>query len=230
MQTLGSLLRLAIMLLVLVAAPLAAVLGKPSLRRKTVELVDRAIAGVSASAAQDSGDASDPIPPFGGDPVESSAPQIIVSDPVLPRSRLGAPEGARGGTVQRSAAASGDLPPPQGIASQIPDPSEYESGSGTEPAPPSSATVPSANLVALTPQGAAPQIDDLLLRLQRQGASYYRLEEWAGPPRKYRFVCRYREGGGEQVIESVQPDQLAAVSDVVRRFESRHRVAALPTE
>lgn len=230
MRTLGTLLRLAIMLLVLVAAPLAAVLGKPSLRKKTVEMVDRALAGLSE-----------------GTPTHAAEPKVPTQDLDAQMLILEPPHGE-----QRLAAAANDLvapktgpapreggaiPKPRGVASRFTaSPSDRDQRAVSTPlsnlvGPPAASAPAAAQEYGTSDVATAasePTIEQLLMRIQRLGASYYRLEEWAGPPRVYRFVCRHGGAGGEQTVESVKPDQLSAVADVLRQLEDGDRVALAP--
>lgn len=225
MRTLGSLLRLAIMLSVLVAAPIAAVLGKPSFRKQTVQWFDRAIAGWSkpgepgpaADASSEPKAEVAPLPNGWGDqPSERPAGGFAAA-----AQRLGAGPGP--------STATGALPRPGGIAARSASHAGVDAASSTNvpasPAaldPPVTQPGPTANSAApASPDG----VDDLLLQLQRLGADYYRLEEWAGPPRVYRFVCRYAGDAGEESFEAVQSDPRSAVTSVLSQLTSRLRLA-----
>ena len=211
MKSIGLLLRAAIMLLVLVAAPTAAILGKPSWRRTAETTAKRLWSELESRLPQLDG--------AGDQPGEGNEEQAAILSAV----ELGAAESLDAAPPLETTAPNETVtfPDPHFDAGEETDDlSRHAAVSPPTPAPGGMIANPfvAANQ---TPLSRAERSQQLQSRLQSHGAKYYLLEAQAGSPRQYRFYCEVDSPAGPERYESTQGDELRAMEEVLMQIETR---------
>jgi hypothetical protein len=82
---------------------------------------------------------------------------------------------------------------------------------------------PTAAAVAVRPRSPEDRLQELGVRLQRLGATYYVLESWGNDQQLYRCYCKVAAAGNvdyTHCFEAIQADPLQTMLQVVRQVET----------
>ncbi|MGD0899729.1 MAG: hypothetical protein ABR915_18000 [Thermoguttaceae bacterium] len=221
--------RALVMLVCLIAIPLAALFGSslPAVVKAVQEGRWPGLAELrgSSGSRQNAGALSEAprfIPNAATAPGSATPPAVFIQPPDAdwPAKPLPAVPGVRGQDAQRSADArtSADTRVSAVVPARYDAPLEPAGETPRSSSGPKAGDSPSPGMAA--PGDPLTLIQD---RLRQLGATYYLLESWGDQERQYRFYCRMAIGGNPQHTQSfwsIEADPFKAMRQVLEQVEA----------